>query len=163
MKKKTTPPVSFAERIRRIKAAGLQTERLQGTMDGSERLLPDLAVRVALIEAFAGGGKTLNIQSAGMLFFIMYDIEDHKIRRHLAKYLQKQGCERMQKSVFLGNTSHQTYREMAETLREINSMYHNGDSIMILPITKESMTQLNVIGKNLSYEMHISPPHVLII
>jgi hypothetical protein len=42
-------------------------------------------------------------------------------------------------------------------------LYQNGDSILILPITRESMIQLNVIGKDLDYKMAVSPPRVLII
>jgi CRISPR-associated endonuclease Cas2 len=97
-----------------------------------------------------------------MLFFVMYDIEDHKVRHHVAKYLKKQGCTRVQKSIFLGNASMKLYREIGDTLREVNSLYTNGDSIMVLPVTKESMVQLSVIGKDLDYNMVVSPPNVLI-
>lgn len=153
--------IPFVERIRRIKAAGLKTDRLDARMDAFDRTLPDLATRVALIELFVS--RSQNNFGTGMLFFVMYDIEDHKVRHQVAKYLQRQGCERVQKSIFVGNTDHQVYREIADTLKEINTMYENGDSIMVLPVTRESMTQLNVIGKNLNYEMTINPPHVLIL
>ena len=154
-------PISFPERLRRIRDAGLHTRQMQGGMPDTDRTLPDLAERVRRIQAFLtrGSGQT----STGMLFFVMYDIEDHKIRRHIAKYLIRQGCMRMQKSVFIGNLPHKKYREIADTLEEVNSMYANGDSLLVLPITQETIAQLQVIGKDLNYKMVTSPPNVLII
>jgi CRISPR-associated protein Cas2 len=154
-------PISFPERMRRIREAGLGTRHWQGAMSDADRLLPDLAERVRRIQAFLTpvSGQT----SPGMLFFVMYDIEDHKIRRHIAKYLLRQGCMRMQKSVFIGNVPHKKYREIADTLEEVNSMYANGDSLLVLPITQETIAQLQVIGKDLNYKMVTSPPNVLII
>jgi len=155
------PEITFPERLRRIRESGLQTAGAQAYMRESDRLLPDLAERVRLIENFVRRQAENN--QNGMLFFVMYDIEDHKVRRHLAKYLIKNGCMRMQKSVFIGNTAAKRYREIAETLEEVNSMYKNDDSILILPVTKESMVQLNVIGKDLNYKMVTTPPNILII
>lgn len=160
-KKTPKPEITFPERLRRIRESGLQSAGLRGYMRDSERLLPDLAERVRLIENFVRRQSENN--GTDMLFFVMYDIEDHKVRRHLAKYLIKNGCTRMQKSVFLGNAAPKKYREIAETLEEVNSLYENGDSILILPVTKENMVQLNVIGKDLNYKMVAAPPNVLII
>ena len=98
-----------------------------------------------------------------MLFFIMYDIEDHKVRTHISKYLKKHGCTRLQKSVFIGSGPLKLYRELSDTLREVNALYENGDSILVLPVSKESIVQLNVIGKDLDYRLAVEPPNVLII
>ncbi|MCW5925070.1 MAG: CRISPR-associated endonuclease Cas2 [Saprospiraceae bacterium] len=160
-KRPRKPDISFPERLRRLREAGLRTERLQGYLPERHRQLPDLEERVRSIEHFLRHANETNNNT--MLFFIMYDIEDHKVRRHLAKYLSKNGCMRMQKSVFIGSTEHKRYREIAQTLEEVNSMYENGDSILILPVTRESMVQLNVIGKDLNYKMVTTPPNVLII
>lgn len=160
-KRPPKPEISFPERLRRLREAGLRTNRLQGYLPERQRELPDLEARVRAIEHFLRHPNENN--GNAMLFFVMYDIEDHKVRRHLAKYLIKNGCMRMQKSVFVGNTEHKRYREIAQTLEEVNSMYENGDSILILPVTRESMVQLNVIGKDLNYKMVTTPPNVLII
>jgi CRISPR-associated endonuclease Cas2 len=124
--------------------------------------IEDLDKRVTLIERHLNQ-YICKPNADTMLFFVMYDIEDNKVRLHVAKYLKKQGCTRVQKSIFLGNVSMKMYREIGDTLREVNALYTNGDSIMVLPVTKESMVQLRVIGKDLDYNMVVSPPNVLII
>lgn len=153
--------MEFPEIVRRIRQAGLTTQRPRPALRAREADLPDLAERVRLIERFYA--HLQQSKTPGMLFFVMYDIEDHKVRRHLAKYLRKQGCVRMQKSVFLGRVSLNTYQEISGTLREINALYENGDSILILPVSRENMGQLNVIGKDLDYRMTVAPPKVMII
>lgn len=160
-KRPAKPEITFPERLRRLREAGLQTQTQQGYMREQDRTLPDLAERVRRIERFLAKQRENNEND--MLFFVMYDIEDHRVRRHLAKYLIKNGCTRMQKSVFLGSAEPKRYREIAETLEEVNSMYANGDSILILPVTKENMVQLNVIGKDLNFKMVAAPPKILII
>lgn len=158
--KKVTPPTP-AIRLKKIAAAGLKTEKMAGLADRSGIQLPELSSRVLFIESlFASSFQPGNNH---MLFFVMYDIEDHRIRRHIAKYLQRNGCERLQKSVFLGSSPQHIYREIAQTLSEINSMYQNKDSIMLLPVSRESMMHLKVIGKDLHYKLIVQPPNVLII
>jgi CRISPR-associated endonuclease Cas2 len=154
-------PMGLPEKLRLLQDAGLRTEKFMQRPRREVRELPDLSERVAQIEQYFQNWQ--KIMTNGMLFFVMYDIEDNKVRLHLAKYLKRNGCTRMQKSVFLGNTSMKVYAEIAKTLAEINKMYQNGDSILILPISRESMIQLNVIGKDLDYKMAVSPPRVLII
>jgi CRISPR-associated endonuclease Cas2 len=125
--------------------------------------IEDLDKRIVLIQEHLSRYIHKSSNANTMLFFVMYDIEDHKVRLHVAKYLKKQGCTRIQKSIFLGSGTVKLYREIADTLREVNALYTNGDSILVLPVTKESMVQLNVIGKDLDYKMVVEPPNVLII
>ena len=40
------------------------------------------------------------IEAGNMLYFIMYDIRNNKIRTLISKYLLKKGCQRVQKSIF---------------------------------------------------------------
>jgi CRISPR-associated protein Cas2 len=151
---------NLQELLRKKKQNGMETNfgKDRAKFDDIE----DLDKRVAVIERHLNQYiRKSNVDT--MLFFVMYDIEDHKVRFHVAKYLKKQGCTRVQKSIFLGNAPMKVYREIADTLREVNALYDNGDSIMVLPVTKESMVQLNVIGKDLDYKMVVSPPNVLII
>lgn len=158
---KPQPPLSHPEVLRRLRRAGLRTGKLRAPLHAEGRSLPDLEERVALIESFFNHWQPLPADT--MIFFVMYDIEDHKVRHHLAKYLLKQGCVRMQKSVYLGRATHKIYREIADTIREINAMYQNGDSILLLPVTQENMAQFRLIGKDVDYKMKVSPPKVLII
>jgi len=85
----------------------------------------------------------------------MYDIEDHRIRRHIARFLLKKGCMRVQKSVFVGRLERKTVREMQEILKEIQAMYENNDSIFFLPAGEENISGMRVIGKNVDFEFAI--------
>jgi len=74
-----------------------------------------------------------------MLYFVMYDIEDNKIRNHIAKFLIKKGCMRVQKSIYLAKSSSAIYQNIADTLMEINAMYKNNDSIFLLPVPEDKL------------------------
>ncbi len=87
-----------------------------------------------------------------MFFFIMYDIENNKVRRLVAKYLEKKGCMRVQKSIFFAKLHRNMYREITETLKEIQQAYENADSILALPVGEDMLNNLKIIGKELSYE-----------
>lgn len=87
-----------------------------------------------------------------MYCFIMYDIEDNKVRRLVAKYLEKKGCLRVQKSIFFAKLHRNNYREITQTLREIQDAYLNNDSILALPVGEDMLNSLLVIGKELTYE-----------
>lgn len=153
-------PLPPWEQEKRLQGAGLSPIR---PTDGPAPLpadLPSLEERVDWIERFIRNKRHYPFD---MLFFVMYDIEDHKIRRHVAKYLQRNGCMRMQKSVFIGHLAQKPYQELAQTLAEINSMYQNGDSILVLPVTQESIARLQVIGKEVAYQMVADPPKLVII
>lgn len=87
-----------------------------------------------------------------MYCFIMYDIENNKIRRLVAKYLEKKGCLRVQKSIFFAKLHRRSYREITQTLKEIQEAYLNNDSILALPVGEDMLNSLLVIGKELTYE-----------
>ncbi len=102
------------------------------------------------------------IKTRYMLYMIMYDIENNKIRTHIAKYLIRKGCMRIQKSVYLAKGSRREMEEISEVLFEINGAYENQDSIFILPIPQEKFNNMRVIGKNMSFEIVTKPRNVLI-
>lgn len=85
----------------------------------------------------------------------MYDIENNRIRRYVAKYLERQGYLRVQKSVFFGNVSRTRHKEVCETLKAVNEKYENGDSLMFLPVSKDMFHNLKVVGRNLEYELTV--------
>lgn len=158
MKRKTPSALTpYQEKVNRIRAAGLHTRYFRGWALG---ISPPQERLQRLVE-YLDMHQTKNPQQ--MLFLIMYDIEDHKIRRHIAKYLIKKGCMRMQKSIYIGSVRDAVFQEISEALREINQMYQNNDSIVLLPVTPAVMQQINVLGKNIDFRMYIKPPTVLII
>ncbi len=101
------------------------------------------------------------VKSNTMLYMIMYDIENNKIRTHIAKYLIKKGCLRIQKSVYLAKSSPSIMKEISVTLKEINEVYENTDSIFVLPVPEEKFNNITVIGQNVEFEIVTKPKNVL--
>lgn len=101
------------------------------------------------------------IKNNTMLYMIMYDIENNKIRTHIAKYLIKKGCLRIQKSVYLAKSSPGVMRDITETLKEINEIYQNEDSIFVLPVPEEKFNNIKVIGKNVEFELVTKPKNIM--
>lgn len=159
--RKKKEPLTFAERMAALGKAGLKysdTMRPDTTvavkLDGLERE----ARLQKLIELLS---KTREMKSGNVLTFIMYDIENNRIRRYIAKYLEKQGYIRVQKSVFFGNVPRALHKQVCETLKEVNAKYENGDSLMFLPISVDMFHNLKVVGKNLDYELVIEEKSTL--
>lgn len=96
-----------------------------------------------------------------MLYLVMYDIENDKIRTQVAKYLIKKGCMRIQKSVYLTKSSRTTYNDIHETLKDINTMYNNADSIFLLPVPEEKFVNMKVIGLNVEFDIVTKHTNVL--
>lgn len=118
-----------------------------------------IAEKVAIIEEWLIRFKTQKEKK--MLYLIAYDIEDNKIRTHIARFLIKKGCLRVQKSVYVAKSDRTTYQEIHQILREINSMYRNHDSIFMLPVPEEKFTNIKLIGKNVEFEVVTKPKNVI--
>jgi CRISPR-associated endonuclease Cas2 len=101
------------------------------------------------------------VKSNVMLYLIMYDIENNKVRTQVAKYLIKKGCLRIQKSVYLAKSSSAVMKDISRTLREINEIYENSDSIFVLPVPEEKFNNITVIGQNVEFEIVTKPKNVL--
>lgn len=84
--------------------------------------------------------------------WIMYDIEDDKVRKYISKYVQKQGAVRIQKSVFLWKGQKERLARMQKALAEVQKMYENEDSILFLEISWEQMEKTRIIGKHIDFE-----------
>lgn len=97
-----------------------------------------------------------------MLFMIMYDIENNRIRTHIAKYLIRKGCMRIQKSVYIIKGTKSEVRQITNTLKEVNEAYNNHDSIFVLPVPQEKFLNMKVIGKNITFEVVIESKNVLV-
>ncbi|OQX98151.1 MAG: CRISPR-associated endonuclease Cas2 [Bacteroidetes bacterium 4572_117] len=88
-----------------------------------------------------------------MIYFVMYDIEDNKIRTHIAKFLIRKGCVRVQKSIFLAETSRKVYDEISTTLKEVQEVYDNHDSIFLVPVSTDEIKSMKVIGQSIDFDM----------
>ena len=88
-----------------------------------------------------------------MLFFVMYDIESNKVRRTVATYLEKKGCQRIQKSVYLANLDSSVYEQIRSDLTEGQGMYENNDSIIFCQASVDELKSMDVIGHNLDLDL----------
>jgi CRISPR-associated endonuclease Cas2 len=96
-----------------------------------------------------------------MLYFILYDISDNRVRTHIAKYLISKGCIRIQKSVYLARTKQQTFREINETLAEVQAAYDNEDSILMVPVQAATVGSMKIIGKDIQLSSIVDPPNTI--
>lgn len=146
------------ERIQKIRDSGILAQPDKKSMsDPDDNLLP-LSGRIEkILNIFQG--KPL--KSTTMNYLIMYDIENNKVRRLVAKYLLKNGCIRVQKSVFLVHSDHKKFEEIKQTLVEINDVYENEDSIILVPLNISDARSMKLIGKNVNIEQIIDPPNTV--
>lgn len=158
-RKKKTPELTFIEKIRRINAAGIKNfKAVNQQFDPDDIPLDDLPSR---IQKVLGIFKNTSNDSKCMIYFIMYDIENNKIRNHIAKYLIQKGCTRVQKSIFLADTERQTFGEIHETLLEVQEMYDNHDSILLVPVSTDQMRAMKIIGENIDFDIVLKNKNTL--
>lgn len=98
-----------------------------------------------------------------MYCFICYDIENNKIRRLVAKLLEKEGCVRVQKSVFFARIHRRRHTQLTALLREIQQLYENQDSIMVLPVGEDMLNSLQCIGKSFELGQLTAPKHTVFV
>ncbi|MCQ2974313.1 MAG: CRISPR-associated endonuclease Cas2 [Bacteroidales bacterium] len=92
-------------------------------------------------------------KSTNMLFFVMYDIENDKVRVNVSKYLIKMGCFRIQKSIFLGDLEPASCEKIKSDLAEVQACYENNDSILIVPISTDYLRSMKIIGQNIDIDL----------
>jgi len=155
MPRKKKPPLTFVERMRKLAAAqmkeckpieSIDPERHRSEDDGLESL--DERVRKIL-----GLSERTRKTPDRMLFFVMYDIENDKVRRLVSKYLIRKGCTRIQRSVFLAETEVETYSAIRQDLSEVQDTYENKDSIIILPVTTDYLRMMKIIGQKIEVDV----------
>ncbi len=120
--------------------------------------LPDLAARIQEILKIV---QKKPIKRKTMIYLIMYDIEDDKVRNLIARYLIKEGCIRIQKSVYIAETPRKKYEEIAQKLKEVNELYDNHDSIILIPLSIDELRSARIIGKDVDMSFLIDPPNLL--
>ncbi len=88
-----------------------------------------------------------------MIFFVMYDIESNKVRRHIAKYLLHSGCLRIQRSIFIANLTPDKVAKIKNDLAEVQACYDNHDSILVVPISSDLLQAMKVIGRDINVDI----------
>jgi CRISPR-associated endonuclease Cas2 len=105
--------------------------------------------------------KARSMKPGEIYFFVFYDIQNNKVRQRIAKYLIKNGCERIQKSVYLALLSKNQYNQMKATLAMIQKLYDNDDSIIFLPVGTEQIESMKLIGHNLDFSLYFEQKNTL--
>lgn len=151
-----SPKDSFIKKMLAMKRAGLKPAPYNITKQDIE--LDTLPERIQKIL----GLSQIPQKAEEMTFWIMYDIEDNKIRRYIARYLEKKGFLRVQKSVFLARAERNDFKEIAEALREVNQLYENHDSIILIPVSTDELHAMHIIGKDAGIEAYEKKPNTMI-
>ena len=149
-RKPRKPALSFYQKLRKLKDAGLTPAKAINRPDPSVGNLETLDKRIDRIFDFC---KSNLSKSTGMIYFIMYDIENNKVRTQIAKYLLKKGCMRIQKSVFLASTEREVFNEIHSTIKEVQEFYDNYDSVFFVPVGTDQLRSMKIVGRSINYEI----------
>jgi len=161
MAKRKKKPLSFAEKLRQLREAGIEPyhryRQEEDSFDADQ--VEPLPARIGRILDFLRRPRPKNADT--MYYFILYDITDDRIRNYIAKYLLERGCIRIQKSVYMAHLQKSAYIDMHETLREVNDLYDNEDSIIFIPLDEFHVEMMKMVGKNVDVSMVVDPPNTL--
>lgn len=147
------------QRIQKLKDAGFSFHQHEEKEGGKEALeMEPLPVRIKHILKII---QSKPIKSTRMNYLILYDIENNKIRGYIAKYLLEQGCIRIQKSVYLAHLTIAKFDELHQTLVEINEIYDNEDSIILVPLNISDARSMKLIGKEVNVDQIVDPPNTI--
>lgn len=150
--------LSFVEKMKKFSRAGipkpLSPNRTTGNLEG----LTTLDDRVTFLLNIV---KQTKRPSNQMLFFVMYDIESTKVRNQIVKYLLKNGCTRVQKSIFLADLPFNDYEQIRNDLAEVQQCYENNDSILIVPISTDYLKSMKIIGQSIDIDLIMKSKNTL--
>lgn len=91
----------------------------------------------------------------------MYDITSNKVRTLIAKFLLKKGCIRIQKSIFMADMPSDEVQDIAQKLTEIQKMYDNNDSILIVPLSEDYARAMKIIGQDVDIDLILHSKNTL--
>lgn len=150
MARKKQEPKNFPEILRRIHKAGLTNTTAVSGVKIIDPEMPGINERIELIlKTFNQTGR----KSTDMLFFVMYDIENNRIRNYIAKYLERMGCVRVQKSIFFASLERHKFEVIYQNLKEVQEVYENEDSIILVPVSTDEIRSMKVIGQNVDFDL----------
>ena len=101
-------------------------------------------------------------QMKGDLYLLAYDISENRTRKLVSDYLLRQGMKRIQKSVFIGIIESARMAAIVGDLYEVNSLYMNEDSIVVIPLSRDRFKQSEMIGRDLRFEGFSTPPNCVV-
>ena len=148
--KKKKDALTYLQKLRKLKTSGLEHSPVVNRVANDLDALPTLEERVRTI---LGIIKKREIIANDMLFFVMYDIESNKVRYNIVKYLERMGCFRIQKSIFLANLSMEKYEDIKHDLAEVQDLYENHDSIIVCPVSSDYLSSMKVIGQSINLDL----------
>lgn len=120
--------------------------------------LPTLTERIRHILKIVSTSET---KPGYMICFIMYDISSNKVRGIIAKFLQNRGCTRVQKSIFMASLPADTVKDIVNKLTEIQQMYANDDSILIVPLSDDYARAMKIIGQEVNIDLILHDKNTL--
>lgn len=138
------------EKHKKLNPAVEASKILRSEKRNQEKLLPfkEKAKKIRLtIERFKSKPKT------NMIYFVMYDIENDKVRKKIADYLLEKGLYRVQRSIFLGETHQREFKRIGEVLAEIQESYDNHDSIFLVPLPEDYLKSMYIIGQEVDFNV----------
>ncbi|TAD93188.1 MAG: CRISPR-associated endonuclease Cas2 [Bacteroidetes bacterium] len=158
--------LTLKQELERMQKAGIlraptQPQNPTQTNPNGEPADEDLPPLPNRIKTILGIVRHKPQKATTMNYLIMYDIENNKVRTAVSKYLEKQGCVRIQKSVFMANTDQQKFADIHHTLKDINSYYENSDSIIVVPVNVADVRSMKLIGNNVNIDVLVDPPNTL--
>lgn len=149
VRKKKEPP-SFVEKMQKFIHAGISGSAVPNRIDNDLDNLSSLEERVSKVLDIVNRS---NRSATSMLFFVMYDIESNKVRNQVVKYLQRKGCVRVQKSIFLADLEIAEYNNIRNDLAEVQAAYENKDSILVVPISSDYLRSMKIIGQKIELDV----------
>lgn len=148
----------YIEILRKLSRAGIENSPVVNRQVGNLSNFPMLQERVNFLLGIIN--KTSR-PATNMLFFVMYDIESNKVRYHISKYLERKGCVRIQRSIFLADLDKSIYDQIKSDLAEVQSLYDNHDSIIVCPVSTDQLRAMKVIGENIDVDIIIHSRNTL--
>lgn len=149
MAKKKKKETGFVERMLKLQRAGIDGSQYTNREPDAEDA-PDINETIRRLFLIT---ETQNRRADNMIFFVMYDIESNKVRTLIAKYLEKKGCTRIQKSIFLADTDRAIFEQIRSDLAEVQACYENNDSLLLVPISTDYLQSMKVIGKSVNVDI----------
>ncbi len=80
-----------------------------------------------------------------MYLVVVYDISSNTRRKRLSDYLKSKGLSRLQRSMFLGNPSPMTVKDVYRAIPRFIDL--ETDIVHIIPLIKYSIEHMKVYGK----------------
>ncbi len=149
-RKSIVKQLTFVEKVRRLHRAGIECSPAPNRTNTDDGEIDNLNLRIkrilGIVENYSGNSKE-------MIYFVMYDIENNKVRSLISKYLLKKGCMRVQKSIFLADTDRKVYDDIRKDLHEVQQCYDNNDSILLVPVSTDEIQAMKIIGQNIDVDL----------